>query len=209
MQNLRQSYYNAFSSFYDKFVALHSVDRHGDIRSFLAEAAHLKEGDSVLDICTGTGSLLLRLRQKIGEEGLIAGVDFSRGMLNVCSKKTNKHRNIFLIESDAANLPFKGQTFDAVTCSHAFYELKGNVRDRTLKEVARVVKKGKPFLMMEHDVPENVFIRTLFYIRLFSMGAKEALSILKHEKEILKRCFRHVKKIKTPTGRSKVLICWN
>ncbi|MEA3417510.1 MAG: class I SAM-dependent methyltransferase [Thermodesulfobacteriota bacterium] len=82
--------------------------------------------------------------------------------------------NISLVESDVAYLPFKPDEFDAVTCTHAFYELKGETQNRVLREIVRVLKAGKPFIMMEHDVPKNALIRVLFYIRLFSMGAKRA-----------------------------------
>ena len=49
-----------------------------------------------------------------------------------------------------------GASFDAVTCSHAFYELKGETQERTLREILRILKPGKTFLMMEHDVPERL-----------------------------------------------------
>jgi demethylmenaquinone methyltransferase/2-methoxy-6-polyprenyl-1,4-benzoquinol methylase len=209
MRNLRRCYYNAFSRFYDQFVALHSVDAHGALREFFSEKVPVKEGDSVLDICTGTGSLLLYLRDKIGAKGLVAGVDFSRGMLKVGQEKTKTYKNISLVESDVACLPFDANAFDTVTCSHAFYELKGETQDRALRETVRVLKPGKPFLMLEHDVPKSALIRALFYIRLFSMGAKRAIHILRHERTTLEAYFENVEKLVTPNGRSKILICWN
>ena len=207
--SLRKLYYNAFSPFYDKFVALHSADHQSDLRGFLADMTELTDNDRVLDICTGTGTLLLQLRQKVGENGLVVGVDFSRGMLKKAGTKIKAYTNIVLIESDAASLPFKAKVFEAVTCSHAFYELKGEIRDQVLKEIVRVVKPGRPFLMMEHDLPENLLIRILFYIRILSMGTKEGISLLRHEMEILNRHFKQVKKIKNPTGKSKVIVCKN
>ena len=209
MKNFRRSYYNAFSRFYDKFVALHSVDAQGALRKFFSDKVPVKEGDCVLDICTGTGSVLLFLREKIGPEGLVVGADFSRGMLKVGQEKNKMYVNISLVESDVAYLPFKPNEFDAVTCTHAFYELKGETQDRVLREIVRVLKAGKPFIMMEHDVPKSALIRVLFYIRLFSMGAKRAFYILRHETRTLKGYFRVVEKIPTPTGRSKIMICRN
>ena len=63
--------------------------------------------------------------------------------------------------------------------------------------------------MLEHDVPKSSLIRALFYIRLFSMGAKRAIHILKHERTTLETHFKIVEKLVTPTGRSKILVCWN
>ncbi|RLA98461.1 MAG: hypothetical protein DRG83_14455 [Deltaproteobacteria bacterium] len=204
----RRKYYDVFSKIYDRFVALHSKDTQSNIREFLANITPISRGDRVLDICTGTGTLLLYLSRKVSDRGLVIGADFSRGMLEVAKQKVQFSDNVFLVESDVAFLPFKSASFDAVTCSHAFYELKGDVQDQVLKDIVRILKPGKPFLMMEHDLPENKFVRFLLYIRFFSMGAKKAIEILKHEKEMLEKYFHSVKKVETPTGRSKVWICY-
>jgi hypothetical protein len=39
------------------------------------------------------------------------------------------------------------------------------------------------------------------------MGAKRAMTILRHEKAMLGRYFKSVEKVITPTGRSKIMIC--
>lgn len=207
MKKFRQRYYDLFSRFYDQFVALHSRDDQQKSRDFLTEHAGVEQGDCALDICTGTGSTLSRLQKRVGRDGLVVGVDFSRGMLTVAQVKTAGYHNVFLVEADVAYLPFKKSIFDAVTCSFAFYELKGKSHEHCLHEIGRVLKIGKPFLMMEHDVPKACLIRMLYYLRLLSMGPKKAFEILRHEKELLAGYFRYVDEIKAPSGRTKIMIC--
>jgi demethylmenaquinone methyltransferase/2-methoxy-6-polyprenyl-1,4-benzoquinol methylase len=207
MKGLRQKYYDFFSRFYDRFVALHSADRGEHLRCFLADITGLRKGDKVLDICTGTGSLLRHLKDKVGGDGMVAGIDFSMGMLRVGKAKISVGDRVFLILADAACLPFKTALFEAVTCSHAFYELRGESQDSCLREIGRVLKPGRPFLMLEHEVPQSLLVRMLFYLRLLSMGPRKATEILRHERTLLKRYFRSVEKRNTPTGRSKVMIC--
>ena len=207
MKRLRRRYYDYFSHVYDRFVGLHSPDRGSRLRYFLAEKTSLSRGENVLDICTGTGTLLTYLKERIQGQGLVVGADFSMGMLKAGRSKMPDRDSVFLVLADAAYLPFRDITFDAVTCSHAFYELKGETQDRSLHEICRVLKPGKPFVMMEHDVPENFLVRMLFFLRLLSMGPRKALEILRHERDLLMRYFRSVKRIQTPTGRSKVMIC--
>ena len=207
MKRFRQKYYDYFSRIYDRFVAIHSTDRALRLRYFLADNTGLKKGGNVLDICTGTGSALIPLKEKVQAQGRVVGVDFSIGMLQAGKSKISDDDTIFLVLADVAYLPFKNEAFHAVTCSHAFYELKGETQDNCLQEIGRVLKPGSPFLMMEHDVPKNLFIRMLFYLRLLSMGPKKALEILRHERELLMRYFKSVEKISTPTGRSKIMIC--
>ncbi len=68
MRNFRRAYYDWFSSFYDRFVAVHSSDRRGAARAFLAEHVVVSEGSAILDICTGTGSLLSNLDREPAPE---------------------------------------------------------------------------------------------------------------------------------------------
>jgi demethylmenaquinone methyltransferase/2-methoxy-6-polyprenyl-1,4-benzoquinol methylase len=206
-RNFRRKYYDFFSKFYDNFAALHSRDRGGDIREEFAAKAGLRRGDTALDICTGTGSLLLSLHRHVGADGRVVGIDFSMGMLRAAKMKAAIHPNIHLLQADAAELPFKQNALKLVTCSHAFYELKGDTRNRCLQEVSRVLKEDGCFLMMEHDIPKNLFIRFLFYLRIFSLGSRKALGILKNEETVFHEHFASVVRTTTGTGRSKIFTC--
>jgi ubiquinone/menaquinone biosynthesis C-methylase UbiE len=208
VRKFRQKYYDLFSKVYDRFVALHASDKQGVLRDILAEQTGAEPGDCVLDICTGTGAALLPLTGRVGAKGLVVGLDFSSGMLAAAREKTRGDGQVCLVQADCGRLPFKAGVFGAVTCSHAFYELKGVTQVNTLDEIKRCLKPGKPFLMMEHEVPENRLVRLLFHIRLMSMGRERALQILKHEAGFLKQHFRQVRKAAVVTGKSKIYICW-
>lgn len=201
----RVHYYDAFSRVYDRFVAAHSSDREGRLREVLAERSGLSDGDRALDLCTGTGALLPPLARRAGGSGLVVGLDFSRGMLERARAKLERAPGVALVRADAERLPFRDGSFDAVTCSHAFYELKGEGAERALVEVSRILRPGAPFLMMEHEVPERPLIRLLFYIRLLSMGLRKAREVLGHEEELFRGHFDSVERIATETGRSKII----
>jgi ubiquinone/menaquinone biosynthesis C-methylase UbiE len=112
--------------------------------------------------------------------------------------------------SAAGQGPFywnSSRSFDAITCTHAFYELKGAAQQRALREIVRVLKPGKAFFMVEHDLPDDPFIRVLYYLRLASMGFRRAVLILRRERNTLERYFRTVERIGAPTGSSKILLC--
>lgn len=202
----RIRYYDAFARVYDRFVAAHSNDRDGRLRGTLADRAELEPGDRVLDLCTGTGAMLPPLAGRTGAEGLVIGLDFSRGMLERARAKTAGIRGLALVEADAERLPFRSGSLHVVTCSHAFYELKGEGAERTLREVVRVLRPGGRFVMMEHEVPENPGIRLLFYVRLLSMGLRKATEVLGHEEDFFARHFAGVERVRTDTGRSKLIV---
>ena len=200
---LRRKYYDFFSKFYDKFIQFHSRDKNEKLREFLAQKTGINNHTKVLDLCCGTGSNFIHFK-KYAPLGFFVGIDFSFGMLLEAKKKFSE---AILILGDVEFLPFKDNTFDVLTYTYAFYELKGEKVHNTLVEINRVLKPNGKLFIMEHEIPENNFIKILYYIRLATMGLKKARTILSHEEDLLKQYFSDVKKITTLSRRSKIIIC--
>jgi hypothetical protein len=59
---------------------------------------------------------------------------------------------------------------------------------------------------MEHEVPQKLLVRLLFYVRLLSMGLRKALAVLGNEDTLFRRHFHEVERIATDTGRSKIIL---
>ena len=207
MSSFRRLYYDLFSKVYDFIIRLHSRDKEGSLRRFITDKANLSKGERALDLCTGTGSVAIELAQKVGEKGLVIGLDFSRGMLDKATEKISHYKidRLQLVQAYANKLPFKNYSFHGVTCSHAFYELKGTERTMAIDEVARILKRGGRFCLMEHAKPEKLFPRLLFYIRIFFLGAKDARKFLSEEGLIFGERFKNITKVMSPTGQSKLI----
>lgn len=56
------------------------------------DTLNLKKGDSVVDMCCGTGLNFPYLQNKVGSKGKIIGVDLSADMLRVAEKQV-KNKN--------------------------------------------------------------------------------------------------------------------
>jgi ubiquinone/menaquinone biosynthesis C-methylase UbiE len=207
MSSLRRIYYDLFSKIYDFIIRLHSRDIAGSLRKFIVEKANLSEGDKALDLCTGTGSVAVELTKQVGETGFVIGLDFSWGMLGKAKEKARKSRidQLHLVQANASQLPFRGSSFHAVTCSHAFYELKGDERARAIHEVSSILIHGGRFCLMEHAKPKRLFPRLLFYVRIFFLGAKDARKFLREEDSIFGGEFKNITKVMSPTGQSKLI----
>jgi ubiquinone/menaquinone biosynthesis C-methylase UbiE len=210
MSNLRtgrRKYYDLFSHFYDGFIRLHARQDEDDTRGFLANAAHLenKSVPRILDICCGTGSVILTFAERY-PEAVSVGYDFSHGMLRKAQGKNLSGRAVF-VEGDAAKLPFADNSFDAVTCSHALYELKGPDREKALWEMKRVMRPDGLVLLMEHEVPRHPFVKLLFYVRMFCMGSEDAREFVKGGLQPLKKIFSQVSLSHSHSGKSKLLSC--
>jgi demethylmenaquinone methyltransferase/2-methoxy-6-polyprenyl-1,4-benzoquinol methylase len=207
MSPFRQVYYDLFSEVYDLVIRLHSRDREGSLRRFITEKTRLSEGDWALDLCTGTGSVALELAKQVGEKGSVAALDFSRGMLEKAKRKavSLSLNHLHVVQGNASQLPFKSGSFHGVTCSHAFYELKGAERAKAIEEVGRVLKKKGRFCLMEHAKPEKPFPRLLFYVRILFLGSRDARKFLEEEESVLGERFENIGKAISPTGQSKLI----
>jgi len=203
----RRKYYDLFSHFYDAFIRLHARADEGDTRHFLVDAAHLENKTTrpILDICCGTGSVILAFAER-HPDAILVGYDFSHGMLRKAQEKNVATRAVF-VEGDAAELPFSDDSFDIVTCSHSLYELKGQARDKALLEMKRVLHTDGLVLLMEHEVPSNPLIKVLFYLRLFFMGSNDAREFLLGGLQRLKKIFPRVALSHSRSGKSKLMIC--
>ncbi len=178
------------------------------MRRFIAERVNLSQGDRALDLCTGTGSVALELAQAVAEGGMVVGLDFSHGMLKRVQEKSRRLNStkLHLVEADANMLPFKDTCFKAVTCSHAFYELKGSDKMRTIEEVARVTREGGRFCLMEHAEPEGRVAKLFFYLRIRLLGSRDSRRFFEDEIVNLEGQFGRITTEMVPTGKSK-LVC--
>ncbi len=208
MRRFRRKYYDVFSHFYDRIIALHSQDKRAFLRRLIVERSKAPKGGRLLDLCTGTGAVALCAGEMLGPESLVVGVDFSQGMLNKACEKAQKKNllNVHFVLADVARLPFGEESFDAVTCSHAMYELTPKTREACFAEIKRVLKPGGVFAMMEHCEPKHPFIKMLYYLRLASMGSPENRAFARDEVPFFRRFFSDATKELTPTGGSKIIL---
>ncbi len=119
-----------------------------------AALSGIKEGDRVLDICSGTGELAFALLPRVGRDGLIIGTDFCEDMVEIAREKAAARRgNISFLVADAKNLPFPDADFDAVTVGFGMRNIPDTIL--ALREIRRVLKPGGRFLCLELTRPRD------------------------------------------------------
>ena len=95
----------------------------------------------ILDVGCGTGDLTARLRRELTTD-LVAGCDFSAGMLEQAQART---RAVRWLQGDATRLPFRDGSFDAVVSTEAFHWFPDP--DAALLEFNRVLRPGSRVLV--------------------------------------------------------------
>ena len=97
----------------------------------------------VLDVATGTGRTLQQIRVSLPEVDL-SGLDLSGYYLKQASKSLSDRKGemVQLIKGNAEDMPFKENSFQAVTCVFLLHELPREARQNVLKECFRILEPG-------------------------------------------------------------------
>jgi SAM-dependent methyltransferase len=103
------------------------------------ELLDLGGDDVVLDVACGPGNISRRLLERIGEPGLLVGLDASQTMLARAVRDTHA-ANAAYVRADAERLPFRDGCFDAVCCYAALYLMEHPFD--AIGEMVRVLAPG-------------------------------------------------------------------
>jgi len=109
------------------------------------ELLELGAGDLVLDVACGPGNFTRRFGARVGARGLAVGLDGSQTMLAraVADTRALAGRgadNVAYVRGDAAELPFKARSFDAVCCFAALNMMAQPFA--AIDAMTRVLKRG-------------------------------------------------------------------
>ncbi|MBT2384521.1 class I SAM-dependent methyltransferase [Streptomyces sp. ISL-11] len=98
-----------------------------------------RPGDVVLDAGCGTGRALPALREAVGPQGLVVGVDLTPAMLRA-AVRAGRNRDGRLLLADVTRLPLRDGSVDAVFAAGLVSHLTD--AESGLRELARIVRPG-------------------------------------------------------------------
>jgi len=122
--------------------------------------AHIKEGDTVLDLGSGAGNDCFVARTLTGEKGKVLGVDMTEAMIGKARANAEKlgFSNVEFRLGDIENLPVDGERVDVVL-SNCVLNLVPDKR-KAFSEIFRVLRKGGHFsisdVVLEGELPGHI-----------------------------------------------------
>ncbi len=124
------------------------------------EFAHIRKGDTVLDLGSGAGNDAFVARSITGETGKVIGVDFTNKMIEKARANAEKlgFNNVEFRQGDIENLPVNDNVVDVVV-SNCVLNLVPD-KPKAFAETFRVMKPGSHFsvsdIVLQGGLPEGL-----------------------------------------------------
>jgi demethylmenaquinone methyltransferase/2-methoxy-6-polyprenyl-1,4-benzoquinol methylase len=136
------------------------ADRAWRVRTTKRVSPLLTRPDArVLDLCCGTGDLILALERRRG--ALVYGSDFCHPMLVAARQKSAQRRAMTAVfEGDALQLPLADASFDLITVAFGFRNFANYCEG--LLELKRVLRPGGLLAILEFSQPPNRLFAALY-----------------------------------------------
>jgi len=147
----RYDFLNHFLSF--------GIDTHW--RRQAIRELNLRDGETVLDVATGTGDQGFAALKEA--DVTVVGADFSANMLALAQTKIEKRglsERFSVQQADAENLPFESDRFDALTISYGIRNV-GTI-EKALAEFQRVLRPGGRVAILEFSEPQGPLFGRLY-----------------------------------------------
>src|SRR5665811_1341369 len=157
-----QAMFDRIAGKYDLLNSLMTAGLHHSWRARAVDRTDVSPGDSVLDVCCGTGDLSFELASRVSPGGNVIGSDFSEPMLDLAREKAESRRSasVRFEWGDALDLPYDDSRFDAVTVGFGVRNFAD--RDRGLREMARVLQPGGRLVILEFTEPRRPPFSTFY-----------------------------------------------
>ncbi|GAB4253381.1 MAG: methyltransferase domain-containing protein [Thermoleophilia bacterium] len=107
------------------------------------------QGDRVADIGCGAGYYLLPLARRVGDAGVVYGIDLHEELLDRCASKAHEEglSNVVLVKAEPDQVPVADGEVDFVLMSNVLHELSDP--GPLLAEVRRIGRDGAKLLVLE------------------------------------------------------------
>ena len=132
--------FDALTPLFDVFVR--ATTRERTFKQKLLDQARLEDADDVLDIGSGTGTLAIWAKQRHPELD-VRGLDGDPAIIGQARRKAARAGvEVTFDEGLSYELPYEDASFDRVLSSLFFHHLVLRDKERTIAEVARVLRPG-------------------------------------------------------------------
>lgn len=176
------SFWGKTPGLYKAGTFLTFMGREKKIRCQAIEKLDLKEGDTVLDICCGTGLNFPYLLEKVGKTGKIIGVDLSKEMLQSAQRSIDKKgwRNIQLINKDVTKLSLPSESVDGIFSSLGISTILN--QKKALEKAKDILKINSKIVVLDAESFSGIWK----ILNIFIVPAYKKLALWDYKDNVIK-----------------------
>jgi ubiquinone/menaquinone biosynthesis C-methylase UbiE len=142
---------------YDTVVA--HTTREATFKRRVLERAAVRDGERVLDLACGTGTLAVQVAREV-PGAQVTGLDGDPDILERARAKVEEAGvGVTLDEGLSTDLPYDDSSFDVVLSTLFFHHLSEEAKLRTSREVHRVLRPGGRFVIGDFGRPQDPVMR--------------------------------------------------
>ena len=147
---------------YDLMNDLMSAGMHRIWKRILIEISEISEGDTVLDIASGTGDIPKIISDQLDDIDIFMG-DINYEMLSLGRDRAideNFHSKTSFFQLSGENLPFIDESFNLITIGCGLRNFTN--KENGLKEMHRCLKENSKLLILEFSKPTNSALSQIY-----------------------------------------------
>ncbi|KAH8433155.1 uncharacterized protein LDX57_010789 [Aspergillus melleus] len=124
--------------------------------------ANVKEGETVLDLGSGSGIDVLPAARQVGESGQAIGVDMTKSMIELSEKNAQKAKlsNTRFIEATINTIPLPDASVDCIISNCVINLVRASDKATVFQEIARLLKPGGRVsisdILARKPLPDNI-----------------------------------------------------
>jgi ubiquinone/menaquinone biosynthesis C-methylase UbiE len=168
--------FDRLTPLFDPVIAL--TARESKVKDRVLDLAAPSDGDAVLDIGCGTGTLAIAARSRVpGCE--VTGLDADPKILHRARRKAQRAGvDVEFDQGFSTELPYPADRFDVVMSTLFFHHLRDADKEATIAEALRVLRPGGRLVVADMGRPQDPAMRLAFsVIRLIDGRETTDLSI--------------------------------
>ncbi len=131
------------------------LGREAVLRRQAVESIGIRQGETVLDLCCGTGVNFSLLEENVGPGGAVVAFDYSSGMLGAARERARSQgwSNIRLLQGDAGFMSLAEGCLDHAFCSLGLSAVPAH--EEAIGQVFRALKPGGCFVVLDGKLFEG------------------------------------------------------
>ena len=167
---LVRSVFDSVAGKYDLMNDLMSLGIHRIWKRIAVQLSHVRYGERVLDLAGGTGDMTALFRERVGEQGWVILSDINAEML-----KRGRDRlidegvvsGVDFTQIDAEKLPFPDNSFDCICIAFGLRNVTH--KDEALRSMYRVLKPGGRVIILEFSEAQGKLFKKTYDLYSFKL----------------------------------------